>query len=195
MVYIQSGIRNEPMSSNFPALRKGSAKHEGQSPAEVPRLDRTSLWESAEVFCRNKDTSLQKYIAHFSLYHYLRLSQSKYSREPSATHIRKRTTRYSEHLIVLIPLISRLISDFGSLNNPSKTYGPVGNFTYKTTQLLDKNKKIYHQFSTLPQPFKQKLTKQVEENLTAVSRLPEQVVPFQTTRDKNSHCKRPVQFS
>ena len=187
------------MSSNFPALRKGSAKHEGQSPAEVPRLDRTSLWESAEVFCRNKDTSLQKYIAHFSLYQYLyqylRLSQSKYSREPSATHIRKRTRRYSEHLIVLIPLISKLISDCGSLNNPSKTYGPVGNFTYKTAQLLDKNKKNYHQFSTLPQPFKQKLTKQVEENLTAVSRLPEQVVPFQTTRDKNSHCKRPVQFS
>jgi len=66
LVYIQSGIRNEPMSSNLPALRKGSAKHEGQSPAEVPRLDRTSLWESAEVFCRNKDTSLQKHIAQFS---------------------------------------------------------------------------------------------------------------------------------
>ena len=183
------------MSSNFPALRKGSAKHEGQSPAEVPRLDRTSLWESAEVFCRNKDTSLQKYIAHFSgcisICVYRRASIQG-SHQPL---IRKRTRRYSEHLIVLIPLISKLISDCGSLNNPSKTYGPVGNFTYKTAQLLDKNKKNYHQFSTLPQPFKQKLTKQVEENLTAVSRLPEQVVPFQTTRDKNSHCMRPVQFS
>lgn len=107
----------------------------------------------------------------------------------------KKDKKIPEHLIVLIPLISTLILYCGSLNNPSKTYGPVGNFTYKTTQLLDKNKKNYHQFSTLTQPFKQKMTKQVEENLTAVSRLPEQVVPFQTTRDKNSHCKRPVQFS